>query len=179
MKPAVVVITRNRVDELMRTLQHLVDLDEAGEIVVVDNASDDGTTAMVRTRFPDVRSLRAAINLGSAARNVGLNAVASPYVAFSDDDTMWEPGSLTHAARLLDRHAGVGLVAARVIVGADRHEDDACRAMENSPLDGRADLPGPRVLGFLACAAVVRRVAFQDAGGFHPAMMIGGEEELL
>jgi GT2 family glycosyltransferase len=35
------------------------------------------------------------------------------------------------------------------------------------------------VLGFLACAAVVRRSAYLQVGGFHPRFGVGGEEELL
>ncbi len=51
--------------------------------------------------------------------------------------------------------------------------------MEHSPLPVEPDLPGPPVLGFLACAAIVRRKAYLEVGGFDPRMMIGGEEELL
>ena len=41
------------------------------------------------------------------------------------------------------------------------------------------DLPGPPVLGFVACGAVVRRAAYLACGGFEPRLGIGGEEELL
>ncbi|MGK5549815.1 glycosyltransferase family 2 protein, partial [Streptomyces sp. URMC 127] len=47
------------------------------------------------------------------------------------------------------------------------------------PLGSPPDLPGPCVLGFLACAAVVRRSAFLGAGGFDPVLHFGGEETLL
>jgi GT2 family glycosyltransferase len=50
--------------------------------------------------------------------------------------------------------------------------------MATSPLGGRGG-PGPAVLGFLACGAVVRRSAFLAAGGFSLRYGIGGEEELL
>ena len=40
-------------------------------------------------------------------------------------------------------------------------------------------LPGPAILGFVACGAVVRRNAFLEVGGFHPRLGMGGEEELL
>jgi GT2 family glycosyltransferase len=51
--------------------------------------------------------------------------------------------------------------------------------MRASPLPVRAALPGPAVLGFVACGVVVRRSAFLEAGGFHGRFGIGGEEELL
>jgi N-acetylglucosaminyl-diphospho-decaprenol L-rhamnosyltransferase len=51
--------------------------------------------------------------------------------------------------------------------------------MATSPLEAAPDLPGPSVLGFLACGAVVRRQAFVECGGFHARFGTGGEEELL
>jgi hypothetical protein len=48
-----------------------------------------------------------------------------------------------------------------------------------SPLPREADLPGRPVLGFLACACVVRRDAYLGAGGYHPLLFFGGEETLL
>ena len=50
--------------------------------------------------------------------------------------------------------------------------------LADSPLPQGA-LPGPRVLGFLGCAAVARRDAFLAAGGYSRLLRIGGEEELL
>jgi GT2 family glycosyltransferase len=178
-RPAVVVITRNRAAEVKRTLDHVVALDEADEIVVVDNGSDDGSARTIREHHPQVRLIESARNLGAVARNIGLAAVTAPYVAFCDDDTLWEPGALTRGGELLGRHPSIGIVAARVLVGPDRHEDSVCRGMAESPLATRPELPGPRLLGFMAGAAIVRRAAFVAAGGFHRAVMIGGEERLL
>jgi GT2 family glycosyltransferase len=50
--------------------------------------------------------------------------------------------------------------------------------MRNSPL-GEVPGVGPRVLGFVACGAVVRRSAYLEVGGFHPRYGVGGEETLL
>jgi hypothetical protein len=41
------------------------------------------------------------------------------------------------------------------------------------------DLPGPPVLGFIACGGIVRRAAFLEVGGFNSRLGVGGEEELL
>jgi GT2 family glycosyltransferase len=178
MNLTVVIATRNRSRELCRTLSHLAELPEQPAVVVVDNASEDGTSAAVRRRYPDVQVVTLPRNRGASARNVGAARAATPYVAFSDDDSWWEPGSLRRAAAVLDDHPGLGLVAARTLVGAAREADPINAAMENSPLpDGQ--LPGPRVLGFLACAAVVRRTAFLAVGGFSELLFIGGEEQLL
>ena len=175
---AVVIATRNRPLELAATVGRLRDLPERPSVVVVDNASDAGSVAPAFDD-PEVEVVRLSRNLGGAARTVGARRVASPYVAFSDDDSWWAPGALTEAAEILDAHPRLGLLAARVLVGPQKREDPVCEAMRSSPLPHRSDLPGPPVLGFVACGAVIRRAAFLAVGGFHPRFGIGGEEELL
>jgi GT2 family glycosyltransferase len=73
----------------------------------------------------------------------------------------------------------VGLVCGRVLVGADEREDEASRAMAQSPLVPVTDLPGQPIVGFLCAASMLRREAFLAAGGFEPRFFLGGEEELL
>ncbi len=51
--------------------------------------------------------------------------------------------------------------------------------MRRSPLRRDDGLPGPAVLGFVACGAIVRRQAYLGVGGFHPRIGIGAEEQLL
>src|SRR5215217_7035814 len=176
---AVVVVTRNRLPELLTTLGHLRSLPESPRVVVVDNASTDGTARTVRERFPEVEVVALPENIGGAGRNVGVRKADAPYVAFSDDDSWWASGSLSRAADLFDAHPRLGLVAARTLVGPEEREDPINADMEHVPLPPEPDLPGPLTLGFLACASVVRRVAYLEAGGFKARMMIGGEEELL
>ncbi|SEG65708.1 Glycosyltransferase, GT2 family [Thermomonospora echinospora] len=175
----VVIATRDRRAELLRTLKHLTA--PAGEpaVIVVDNASTDGTARAVAAEFPGVQVIRLPENLGAAARTAGVQAARTPYVAFSDDDSWWEPGALRRAAEVLDAHPRLGLVAARTLVGPERTDDPINAAMADSPLGAAAGLPGPPVLGFLACASVVRRRAFLEAGGFDPVLFFVGEERLL
>jgi GT2 family glycosyltransferase len=176
---AVVVATRNRATEALGTLTRLAFLEGRPAVVLVDNGSIDGTPARVRAHHPEVDVVELGRNLGGAARTVGARRVRAPYVAFSDDDSWWAPDALRRAADLLDRHPRLAVLAARVLVGPDRRLDPVCAAMAGSPLPPADDLPGPPVLGFVACGAVVRRAAFLQAGGFDRRLGIGGEEELL
>jgi GT2 family glycosyltransferase len=176
---SIVVITRNRRDELLRTLPRLLALPDAAETIVVDNGSEDGTVEAVRAAHSAVRVIALRENRGAAGRNVGVAIASQPYVAFADDDSWWEPGSLSVAARLLDAHPRLAVLAGRVIVGVDRVTDPTCVAMGASPLPAANDLPGPSVLGFVACGAVVRAAAFLSAGGFDEMLGVGGEERLL
>jgi GT2 family glycosyltransferase len=176
---SVVILTHNRLREVQRTLEMLSQLPEQPRIWLVDNGSTDGTAAEVRARFPHVLILELPDNLGSAGRTVGAKQVESPYIAFCDDDTWWEPGSLRRAADLLDEHPRVAVATGRILVGPDEREDPICKVLEQSPLPDEPGLPGYPLLGFMAGASVVRRSAYLEAGGFHPKFMIGGEEELM
>lgn len=174
----VVIATRNRRDVLLATLDRLERLPERPPIVVADNGSADGTTDAVRSRHPDVRVIHFDRNAGGGARNAAITAASTPYVALCDDDSWWAPGALSRAERLLDTHRRLALIAAKLLVGPDERLDPTCGTMALSELPGD-DLPGPAVLGFVACGAVLRRSAFIEVGGFEERFGVGGEEELL
>ena len=176
---SVVVLTHQRAAELARTLRHLCALPEQPPVIVVDNDSQDDTAAMVRRDFPSVALVRAPRNLGASGRNLGAARARTPYVAFCDDDTWWNAGSLALAPRLLDRYPHVAALTARVLVGPEQREDPACRQMAASPLRSFAPLPGPPILGLLAGASVFRTGAFLAVGGYHPRFFLGGEETVL
>jgi GT2 family glycosyltransferase len=177
----VVIATRNRVAELRRTLARLSALPESPAIIVVDNGSADGTAMAVTRDFPRVTLIRNRRNRRAAARNQGARHATTQYVAFSDDDSWWEPGALERASDLLARHPEVGVIVGRTLVGEHAADDPINAVLAGSPLrDPRgAGLPGPPVLGFLGCAIVARRKAFLQAGGYLSVLGIGGEEELL
>jgi GT2 family glycosyltransferase len=175
----VAVLTYNRLDEVARTVERMLSLPEQPEIVVVDNGSTDGTATLLPRRFPTVRCLSLAENLGTGGRNAGVAALDTPYVALCDDDTWWEPGALRRAADLMDAYPRLAVIAGRVLVGAENRLDPICREMADSPIRVGTPLPGAPVVGFLAGAVMVRRAAFRQVGGFEPRFFIGGEEELL
>jgi GT2 family glycosyltransferase len=179
MKTTVVIATRNRHGELLRTLGKLHDLRPQPPIIVVDNGSHDGTTTVVRREFPAVDVIELDHNEGSAARNIGVSRATTPYVAFSDDDSWWAPDALTRAERLLDDNPRVGLIAATTLVGPGDYPDPVVTLMSTSPLGHRPGLPGPSILGFLACSAVVRREAHLASGGFSSLLHFAAEEKLL
>jgi GT2 family glycosyltransferase len=173
----VVVATRNRAASLRRTLDRLTAMDTP--VIVVDNGSRDGTTRLVRRAFPGVRLVRLSRNQGALARNIGVRLARTPYVAFSDDDSWWAPDALRRAAACFDACPRLALIAGRTLVGPDERLDPVAAQMADAPLGRADDLPGPSVLGFLACASVVRREAFLACGGFDPVVFFSGEEERL
>jgi N-acetylglucosaminyl-diphospho-decaprenol L-rhamnosyltransferase len=170
----VVVATRNRRTQLLRHLPR-----HRAPVILVDNASDDGTPDLVNDRFPDVQVIRLRENLGAAARTIGVAAAETPYVAFADDDSHWVGDALQRAVAHFEAYPRAALLAGRVLVGDRARLDPICTEMAAAPLGTEPDLPGPSVLGFLACAAVVRRDAFLSVGGFEEKLHVYGEEALL
>jgi GT2 family glycosyltransferase len=177
--PTVVIATHDRRDALLATLARIEALDDRPPVIVVDNASADGTAAAVARHHRWVAVARCRRPLGSAARTLGAQAAGTPLVAFSDDDSWWAPGALRRATERFADDPALGLLAARIVVEPGGRADPTCAAMRASPLPRESRLPGPRVLGFLACGAIVRRSAFLGCGGLHPRFGFGGEEELL
>lgn len=175
---SVVIATRDRPDELARTMTALAALRPPPPIIVVDNASAGSVIRPWHYPGP-VRVVTLERNRGAAARTVGARYARTPYVAFCDDDSWWAPNALTVAADALDQHPRLALVAARVLVGATERSDPTNDLMAHSPLPGDPTVPGRPVLGCVACATVVRREAFLRVGGFSELLFIRGEETLL
>jgi GT2 family glycosyltransferase len=176
---SVVVITHQRRQEALGAVERLTALPEQPRVVLVDNGSADGTADAVRKRFTQVDVLALPWNAGAVGRNLGVERLDTPYVAFCDDDTWWEPGSLAAAADALDAHPRLAVVNARIVVDPDGRDDPIIAELRDSPVPGPDWLPGPALGSFLAGASVVRRDAFRSVGGFDARLWLGGEEELL
>ena len=178
-RTGVVVITLDRRAEALACLERLAALPERPRVVLVDNGSSDGTAEAVRRSHPEVDLVALPHNLGAIGRNIGVGRLSTPYVAFCDDDTWWEPGSLRRAADLLDAHPRLGLVNARILVEPGGHDDPVVAELRDSPVAGPRWLPGPAIGSFLAGASVLRHAAFTAVGGFSERLRFAGEEELL
>jgi GT2 family glycosyltransferase len=176
---AVVVITHQRRDELLLALSRLRELPERPHVVVVDNGSTDGTADAVRAHHPWAELVASPENLGAVGRNVGVDRLDTRYVAFCDDDTWWDPGSLRTACDVLDAHPRLAVVTARILVEPGGAEDPIVVELRDSPVVGAGWLPGPALGSFLAGASVLRREAFLEVGGFSERLWLGGEEELM
>ena len=172
------ILAHNRRDEVLASIAHSLELPDQAPIVVVDNASVDGTAEAIRQRFPQVTLIREIEIIGAAARNRAVDAVSTPYIAFADDDCQWQAGSLLKAADLFDSHPDIAVLCAHIRVGPEGRDDPASLRMACSPLDS-SGLPGRSILGFMAGASAFRVEDYRRAAGFCERLFIGGEEELL
>ncbi|HJW84352.1 MAG TPA: glycosyltransferase family 2 protein [Anaerolineae bacterium] len=86
------------------------------EIIVVDNASGDGSADLVATDFPGVRLIRNADNLGFArANNQGIAASAGRCVLLLNSDTLIQPDALAALVRFMDDHPEAGVIGPRLL----------------------------------------------------------------
>ena len=88
-----VIVTRNRKDALAVTLDRLRD-QPVDEVIVVDNASEDGTAELVRSRNSPVKLIETGDNLGIAGRNLGAEDARGELLLVLDDDAYPLPGAI-------------------------------------------------------------------------------------
>lgn len=86
------------------------------EVIVVDNASRDGSTEMVESEFSNVRLVRNADNFGfAAANNQGMELARGRYVLLLNSDTLVLDGAIEKAITFADQTPGAGIVGCRTI----------------------------------------------------------------
>jgi GT2 family glycosyltransferase len=115
---AVIIVSYNVRDELLACLESLVGHTDPypAEIVVVDNASTDGTVNAVRERWPTVRVIDAGGNLGFArASNIGIRETRSEFVLLLNPDTVLPAGALPTLVRGLAVHPEAAAAGPRLI----------------------------------------------------------------
>ncbi len=96
-------------------------------VVVIDNASPDGTAEEVGRRYPDVCVLKSDANRGyGAANNLAFAASSSRYVAVANPDARPEAGWLEALVRALEGHPGAALATSKVLLRSDPSRVNAC-----------------------------------------------------
>src|SRR4051794_16334601 len=104
----VAILAYNRRDALAVTLDKVLgELDHPAdrlEVIVVDNASDDGTAEMVRERFPSVTVIRNEENVGIGGWNRAFEAGRGDWFLVLDDDCYPPPDALRRGFVAAARH---------------------------------------------------------------------------
>jgi len=154
MKISFVIVNYNRKREILLTITKTKLLPGFNghdyEIIVVDNASTDGSAAAIRQLHPDVILIPNEQNIGAPAWNIGFKAASGDYFVILDDDSHIEIG-LEGAISYLDKHANVGVLALNIQGGAFQTSDWKHLS---------------RYSGFIGCGAIIRKSLYDSIGGY-------------
>jgi GT2 family glycosyltransferase len=159
----VVVVTWRGRGLVGRCLDALAAQTRSHRVLVVDNASTDGTAAELAAHPLQPRVLRLARNTGYAgALAAALPEVQTPVMAWLNDDAEPEPGWLAALEQALD---GDDTAAAAASVLHDQDGTVISTGVALTPLGYGRDSTGPAPFGFCGGAALLRIDALRDAGG--------------
>jgi GT2 family glycosyltransferase len=187
----VVIVNYNGGSETLRCVESVLASDPGpGELVIVDNGSDDDSLVLFRrlehpTIAIEVVPLRT--NVGPAAgRNAGVRHAHGQVLAFLDNDTRVEPGWIAAALNTM-RQAQAVCVQCKLLVAGEPDVLDGVgylagpfgfpwHIVRTGEPDAEAHSEARFLFGVKSAGMVIDRAAFEAAGAFDPAFFIYGEE---
>ena len=184
---AVSIVNTNNRELLLSCLESLRGVD--AELVVLDNASEDGSADAVREQFPDVRVIPQTFRAGFAANhNTVIRATDSRYVYVLNEDTTSSDWGLARMVAFLDTHPRVAGLGPRLVYPDGRHQSSAWRfpsptvAVLGLPTLGRVGVAQStgerprRVDWAMGAALLLRREALEEVGLFDEGFFLYSEE---
>jgi GT2 family glycosyltransferase len=196
----VAVVNTNARELLAACLRSLTPESKAGraDVWVVDNASTDGSAAMVRERFPGVELIASAKNLGfpQAVNHVAARTTGE-WLAAANEDVELTPGALEALLAAGERHPEAAIIAPRLVLpdGTTQHTAYpfptfgpttanqlglgrlSPRLGEQLCLEGYWDPDRSRHVPWIFAAFVlIRRAAFDAVGGFDREMWLYADD---
>ena len=124
----IVIVSYNCRDALRQCLHKLTTPINMAPIIVVDNASQDGSAEMVAQKFPTVELIKNGQNKGFAvACNQGIRACATAFILLLNPDTLLEHAELQKLQKFMSSRPDVGACGPRV-VNVDGTLQPSCRA---------------------------------------------------
>lgn len=140
MKLSIIIVNYNVKYFLRQLIQsiHASQTDFDYELIVVDNASSDGSVDFLRKEFPHLQLIINETNIGfSKANNIGIRASKGQYVLLLNPDTILQEDTLQLCVSYMDAHPGAGALGCRMIDGSGHYLPESKRGF-----------PSPRVALF-------------------------------
>lgn len=161
MKVSFVLVNYNRRDELLNTLSRtkkIIGDATDYEIIVVDNASADGSVEEVQANFPDVILIQNKVNTGAPAWNLGFKKATGKYFVIIDDDSYVVSG-LEDALNYMEENEDIGVLALNILSGPYTSKDWGWQEGQN-------------LVGFIGCGAIYRKSVYDKIGGYADWMFL-------
>lgn len=135
---SIIILSYNTLELTRQCLQSLVNLKDLTigkdfEVVVVDNASSDGSLQMIAQEFPQVKLVVSKKNLGfSRGNNLGLKHISSSsdYVLFLNSDTVVPSGTLSQMLEFMDQDRSIGMSTCKVMLWVGGVDLDCHRGLQ-------------------------------------------------
>lgn len=157
---SIVMLSYNRRKEVLDGLLEIEKIQYQNlEIIVVDNASQDGTGAAVSALHPEVVLISLEKNIGVAAANQGFFSARGEYIIIIDDDSFPLPDSVSRMVERFESDPTIGIVAFHVRNVSHFHQPDSGKKLEKTE---NSDYR----LGFNGAGAGFRRAALEECGGY-------------
>jgi GT2 family glycosyltransferase len=198
---SVIIVSWNARDYLLQCLASLTPetCRYPMEIIVVDNASSDGSPEAVEIQFPHVRLVRSGANLGFArGNNLGVSHSRGRYLAFVNSDVKVLKDCLSTLVDYCDQHPEVGMAGPRIIGGDGKLQRSCrgfptvwnmfCRALALDAMFPRVKPFSGYAMGYwpqetlcsvdilTGCFWLVRRGALEQVGLLDETFFIYGED---
>lgn len=176
MKLSVVIVNYNVEHFLEQCLKSVFRAMEGieGEVFVVDNDSVDGSVAMVREKFPQVRLIANRENTGfSKANNQAIREAQGQYVLLLNPDTVVEEDTFHTCIQFMDAHADAGACGVKLIDGKGNYLPESKRGLPTP------DVAFYKIFGFSRLFPKSRRfgryhLGFLDPEETHPIEVLSG-----
>jgi len=160
---AVIVLSWNRREEVLKTVGILMKDDYPNiEVIVVDNASTDGTREAVLSQYPDTHVFSLPYNVGISGWDFGIMNTGAEYVVCLDDDSNPDPGAISKMLKLFESNSAIGIVPFNIYGGIFS--------------TGEWETTANNIVGFINCGVGFRRQAVIEAGLNDPDFFLYSNE---
>lgn len=168
----VMIVTYNRLPELQRALESVYAQSYSNiEIVVIDNASQDGTADWIEHNHSNIRLLRLFSNIGCpSARNTGFAMSAGKYIYQLDDDGWLERDAIKMVVALFETDEAVAVVMSTIV---EIEENEIILPIATPSGDHE------EISLFVGCCSAIRRKAIGDVGVYPDDFFRQAEEVAL
>lgn len=180
---SVVMLSFNRKNDVAEGIRQLLSQDYKNlEIIIVDNASTDGTAEMLSEKFSQeqIKLIALPRNIGVAAYNLGFEKAAGEYIVVLDDDSFPAKNAIPRMVEEFRKNDQLAVVAFNIKnYAAISNVSDASDSSNSSEPSDLSDKTGDYRMAFNGCGAGIRKNVLNRVGGYPEEFFLYWNEQDL